>query len=142
MRRESPPSGQPDVVERINPTCMRYLTALCQRDASKKFSRNPPHMYVSAWLAEFPDPFDFLGPHSWLKYSRWENEDYFSILEKAQSSLDHKKRMFLYSEAEHLIAKEIPVIPLLYMPDSVFIQPWVKRVARNIKNMILDPDLR
>lgn len=67
------------------------------------------------WNGNFNDAIAFLGllltEDGSLK-TDYSNAKYDKIVEDAASTLDNKKRLKLYAEAEAIIAKDLPVIPL------------------------------
>jgi oligopeptide transport system substrate-binding protein len=87
-----------------------------------------PHIFTMGWNATYPDPDDFLRiaarthiPPNWDKH-------YDELIEKARRVADHAKRMEMYAEAEHILAEQAVLIPLLYARLHLFVKPWVKKL--------------
>ncbi|MGB3713719.1 MAG: ABC transporter substrate-binding protein, partial [Candidatus Promineifilaceae bacterium] len=89
---------------------------------------NRPHFYVSAWVADYPDP------HSFLKVAvrasatiGWQHDAYDRLLEKAEQVADQGERMRLYSQADRILIEEAAVMPLTYWRRPMLIKPWVRK---------------
>jgi ABC-type oligopeptide transport system substrate-binding subunit len=100
------------------------------------------------WVADFPDPENFLSSTSWKSQTGWRNSKYTLILEKARSLTDQMERMAMYKKAEMVIMKEIPVSPLAYYASHVFVKPWLIKIPilpmagiYHLKDVVLDPDV-
>lgn len=64
-------------------------------------------------------------------HTRWESEEYRFLIEQADSELDPDKRIELLKEAEKLMIKDMPIIPIYYYSN-----PYV--VQDNVINMVPD----
>jgi ABC-type transport system substrate-binding protein len=51
------------------------------------------------------------------------------MLARARTTFDQRERMALYQAVEHLIAEEVPLLPLAYDRTVMLIKPWVTRYA-------------
>jgi ABC-type transport system substrate-binding protein len=87
-------------------------------------------MYRYAWFADIPDPDNFLGvllasrsPYNFMGY---ENQQVDALLSEALTQVDPLKRAALYREAEDVIVKDAPMVPLLYLNFESAFQPYVK----------------
>jgi ABC-type transport system substrate-binding protein len=91
---------------------------------------NPPLLGRLGWLADYPDPDNFLRVHLHSASghpSRWKNATFDALVEEAQASTDHRRRMALYHEADRLlVTEEAAVIPLVYTRTMTLVQPHVK----------------
>lgn len=68
------------------------------------------------WLADYSDPQSFLflyKSNSSFNYSKWSNKTYDDLLEKAAVTTDLRQRALLLADAERLLLKEQPIVPLL-----------------------------
>ncbi|HET7011162.1 MAG TPA: ABC transporter substrate-binding protein [Anaerolineales bacterium] len=87
----------------------------------------PPALSRHAWLADYPDPDNFLRVG--LSYAgdvRW-SEEYAGLVEAAGRSSDQRQRMALYARADRLLVQEAVVMPLTYGRFDILIKPWVRR---------------
>lgn len=88
-------------------------------------------MYVVGWIADYPDPYDFLdlklhGDRSAANNEvRYDNPEFNELLLKARTEQDPETRMALYEEAERLMLEEAPVIVLFHPKNSMLVQSYV-----------------
>ncbi|MBI2280628.1 MAG: ABC transporter substrate-binding protein [Bacteroidetes bacterium] len=83
-------------------------------------------MGISAWLADYPSPDNFLNigyggyvpaslsEPSFPNSSRFSNRDFDAYFEQATTSTDELKRNELCLKAEQILINEAPIIPLWY----------------------------
>lgn len=87
----------------------------------------------SAWGADYMDPFTFLG----IFYSAadsgtgWYDPKYVALLDRANRTLDHKKRYELLAEAEAYMLQAQPVIPIDTASVNWVKKPYVKGMYPN-----------
>ncbi|MBM3184046.1 MAG: peptide ABC transporter substrate-binding protein [Chlamydiae bacterium] len=87
---------------------------------------------VSSWIAQIPDPANLLErfrlrTHS-KNYSGWENEQYASLIEKTGDLEDPIQRESLLIQAEEILAKELPLIPLYHWTSPTLVSPRLKEM--------------
>jgi ABC-type oligopeptide transport system substrate-binding subunit/tetratricopeptide (TPR) repeat protein len=88
----------------------------------------PPHLWVAAWAADYPDPDNFLRMGlSWHR-SRWKNDDFFKLLEEARHLTEQRERIRLYRQADRIVVEQAAVLPLIYPRTQLLVQPWVKKL--------------
>lgn len=91
---------------------------------------NPYQMYSVGWIADYPDPQNFLDIlfhcNSLDNKSGYCNPDVDTLLEQARTESDETARFELYHQAEQLIIDDGAWIPLWYQKGYVLIKPWVK----------------
>ncbi|HEX2036345.1 MAG TPA: peptide ABC transporter substrate-binding protein [Chloroflexota bacterium] len=86
-------------------------------------------MFFFGWLADYADPQNFLDV---LFHSRsnensclYNSPDVDRLLERARVERDHGTRMRLYQEAEGLIVRDAPWVPLWHSKRYVLVKPYV-----------------
>jgi ABC-type oligopeptide transport system substrate-binding subunit/DNA-binding SARP family transcriptional activator len=84
-----------------------------------------PHLLITGWDADYPDPDNFMRVGYDQHKSGWRNEGYGSLVERAQRSLDQGERMRMYGEAERILAEEAPIMPIYYFSSRLLVKPWV-----------------
>jgi len=89
--------------------------------------REPPHLFLVAWGADYPDPNNFLRESSFWDHTRWQNKVYNILVEKARRLTDQGKRMELYQEADRILVEEAPIMPLIYSRQGLLVKPWVRK---------------
>lgn len=75
------------------------------------------------WVGDYNDPLSFLLPFKYKdrppmggnNETGWENPQFISLLDHAESEVDPKKRAALLEEAEALLIDEMPIIPLFFL---------------------------
>ena len=84
-------------------------------------------MFVLGWIADYPDPDEFLRLLMHRPAIRWHNQDYEQLLETARHSADSVERLRFYAAADRLLVQEAPIIPLYHARLHYLLKPWVKR---------------
>jgi oligopeptide transport system substrate-binding protein len=91
---------------------------------------NPYQMYSVAWIADYPDPQNFLDIlfhcDSFDNRTGYCNEEVDALLEQARVEQDQDARFELYQQAEQIIVNDGAWIPLWYGKGYVLVKPWVK----------------
>ncbi|NIS80067.1 MAG: hypothetical protein GTO14_07630 [Anaerolineales bacterium] len=113
----------------------------------ERLQDKPPNMYYLGWGANYPDPDSFL--RGWYaqqgRQSRWRNESYEGLVERARRVTDQAERMKLYAQADRIIMEEVPIFPLAHSRQLLLLKPWVKRYPTAatgyhfLKDVILEP---
>lgn len=104
---------------------MDYATFL------QELSKGTFQMFSLGWVADYPDPEDFLDLklHSSRSASnnetRYSNSEVDALLEQARTERDHEKRIALYQRAEDIIVYDAPWIPLFHSKSSILVKPYV-----------------
>lgn len=83
-------------------------------------------------VASYNDPMTFFDlykyPHSSANYSGWSNEEFTQLLEKAERTIDLKKRETLLRNAETILMSEMPIAPIYYYQASYVKKGYLKGV--------------
>ncbi len=90
------------------------------------------------WRADYSDPQSFLFLYksdSHFNYAKWFNKDYDSLLEKAAQTTDLKARADFFANAERLLLKEQPIIPLLTYASRALVSDQVEGWHDNLKDV-------
>ena len=85
------------------------------------------HLYTSAWVADYPDPENFLDLllHSEAHDARYINKEFDLLVEEARTKGGTEARLALYREAEQLLMDDAGIIPLYHVQDFVLVRPHV-----------------
>jgi oligopeptide transport system substrate-binding protein len=71
---------------------------------------------ISSWFADFQDPINFLELFKYkdgkCNHTSWQNEEYIRLLDRSEEEIDGKTRMDLLQQANGLLMKEMPIIPV------------------------------
>ncbi len=97
-------------------------------------------MYRLGWVAEYPDPDNFLfvpfhssnvGPRGNVTF--YKNEEVDKWLAAARSSTNQAERIELYQKAEKQIVEDAPWVFMFHYTQNILIKPYVK--GRTITTM-------
>lgn len=74
-------------------------------------------LYLSGWYVDHPDPINFLSPH-WGEFGTGRFKSSFpeiwAILREATLTVSPDKRAELYTQANNLIKRDVPLVPLVH----------------------------
>jgi oligopeptide transport system substrate-binding protein len=91
---------------------------------------NPYQVYSIGWIADYPDPENFLDVlfHSEKSENHmgYSNPKLDELLEKARIEQDPEERLKLYQEAEQIIINDAPWVPLFYEMEYWLTKPYVR----------------
>jgi oligopeptide transport system substrate-binding protein len=91
---------------------------------------NTNQMWDLGWIADYPDPHDFLDVNfrcgSLQNNTGYCNPDLDKLLDQAASQEDPAKRAALYYQAEQTIVSDAPWIPLFFEVQYWLVKPYVK----------------
>ncbi len=89
----------------------------------------PYQMYQLGWVADYPDPQNFLEVLFHSKSSQnhgyYSNPEVDALLDKARGTLDEKERLALYQQAEKKILEDAAWIPLYFSVENWLVKPYV-----------------
>lgn len=90
-------------------------------------------MYVLGWIADYPDPQNFLQTlfYTGTEYNngRFSSKELDDLIDRAAVEQDHDRRMRLYQQAEQVVVDQAPVIPLWFNQSYVLVNPRVKNYS-------------
>jgi ABC-type oligopeptide transport system substrate-binding subunit len=96
-------------------------------DYLDRINRRPPHLFLWAWVADYPDPDNFLRVSPFRDQTRWQNEAYDGLVEQARQVMDQEERLRLYKQADRMLIGEAAILPLVYHRSHLLMKPWVIR---------------
>jgi len=93
-------------------------------------ARARPQFFSMGWIADYPDPEDFLDllfySKSGLNQTGYANSRVDELLEEARIETDDQRRIGLYKQAEELIVADAPWLPLWHSVDYMLTKPYVQ----------------
>jgi ABC-type oligopeptide transport system substrate-binding subunit/class 3 adenylate cyclase len=92
-----------------------------------RLDRVPANIVQFGWEADYPDPDSFLRTGNVQQRTRWRDETYDSLVEKARRVLDQGERLELYAQADKILIDAAAIIPLTYSWSHVLVKPWVRK---------------
>jgi oligopeptide transport system substrate-binding protein len=95
--------------------------------------KNQFQLYFYGWLADYADPQNFLDllfhSKSVENGSQYNNPEVDRMLERARTERDGNARYRLYQDAEALILRDAPWVPLWHSKRYVLVKPYVEGYA-------------
>lgn len=89
----------------------------------------------AGWSGDYPDPASFLEiflAESGNNQTGWKNPSYDELFQNANKQTDPKLRAGLLSQAESLLLKESPIMPLFFYTNFGFLRPEVQGFEPNL----------
>jgi len=112
----------------------------------KRMHSSPPNVFGMSWMADYPDPDNFLRTGSWLTETGWRNEEFEALVMEARRVPNPEKRVSMYRQAEKILIGDTPIIPLLYGRSHYLFKPWVRAIpffssgsTPNLEDFIINP---
>ncbi len=90
------------------------------------------------WIGDYCDPYTFIEmftSRSGNNNTDWENEEYDRLVKAARAEPDARKRLDLLRQAETILMREVPVMPLYFYVSSNCWKDHVKGVYANILDL-------
>jgi ABC-type oligopeptide transport system substrate-binding subunit len=94
--------------------------------AGRMYARQMPPIFTALWLADYPDPDNFLRAAFQTHAYECQNEEYWELIEEARRLLDKDQRMKLYARAERILVEAASLVPLVYFRMNHLVKPWVR----------------
>jgi ABC-type oligopeptide transport system substrate-binding subunit len=82
-----------------------------------------------SWCADYPDPVNFLEvlhSESENNYAGYDNPEYDALLDRIRRTPDQQTRNRLMAEAEAMLNRDMPLLPLYFYTRSYLLKPFVK----------------
>jgi oligopeptide transport system substrate-binding protein len=92
-----------------------------------RLDERPAHIIQFGWEADYPDPDSFLRTGNVQQRTRWRDETYDRLVEKARRVLGQEERLRLYARADKILIEAAAIIPLTYSWSHVLVKPWVRK---------------
>ncbi len=97
---------------------------------------NPYQMYQLGWIADYPDPQNFLEvlfhSDSAQNHGNYSNPEVDALLDQARGALDAEERLALYQQAEQMILDDAAWIPIYFDVENWLVKP-------NVQNFQIPP---
>ena len=97
--------------------------------------------FRGSWIADYPDAENFLSVFYGKNpappnYTRYNNPKFDKLYEAALSEKNDSIRYSLYRQADQIMIKDSPVVPLWYDMIIWMVQPNVKNFIPNSQNLL------
>ncbi|MCC7403168.1 MAG: peptide ABC transporter substrate-binding protein [Bdellovibrionales bacterium] len=95
----------------------------------KSLKTDPPHIFRLGWLADYPDPDNFLNlmtSYSENNHTRWGSKEFDDLIAKAVGLATQEMRAQVYTEAQKILTeKDVPVAPIYASVAHSLVAPRV-----------------
>ena len=89
----------------------------------------PYQMYQLGWVADYPDPQNFLEilfhSESAQNHGGYSNPEVDALLDEARRIQNAEERLQVYQQVEQLILEDAAWIPLYYSVETALVKPYV-----------------
>jgi peptide/nickel transport system substrate-binding protein len=104
-------------------------------------SNSKTPFFRGSWIADYPDAENYLSVFysknpAPPNYTRYHNPRFDALFEKAISETNDSLRYQLYQQADELMMRDAPVVPLWYDVVVHLVQPNVKGFPANALNLL------
>jgi len=98
--------------------------------------------FRGSWIADYPDAESYLAMFyskypAPPNYTRFANDEFDALYEKALGENDNAKRYELYQQMDQIIMDNAPVVPLYYDEVVRLTKPYVKGLEGNAINLLI-----
>jgi oligopeptide transport system substrate-binding protein len=104
-----------EVIWEVSPTGLSTL-----------LEEQPLPIFIATWLADYPDPDNFLRVCPICRWTRWHNDAFADLVDKARRVANQAERMRIYQRADRMLIEEAVVLPLFYDRLNMLMKPWVR----------------
>ncbi|HXR84144.1 MAG TPA: ABC transporter substrate-binding protein [Hanamia sp.] len=97
--------------------------------------------FRGSWIADYPDAENFLSVFYGKNpappnYTRYNNPKFDKLYEESLSEKNDSARYKIYQQADQMVMKDAPVVPLWYDMVIWLVQPYVKNFIPNGLNLL------
>lgn len=95
----------------------------------ESLQRREAQMFLTGWVADYPDPEDFLDilfySRSSGNYGGFASSEVDQLLERARVEADERRRGELYGQAEQLLLRDAAAVPIYHEVIRALVRPYV-----------------
>jgi len=96
-------------------------------ELSQQLEVDPPDLYAYSWVPDYPDPDSFLSAWGPVAWTRWQDPAYDLLVKEALKTSDQEERLVLYRQAENMLVKQAPILPIVYGQQHLLLKPRVQK---------------
>lgn len=90
-----------------------------------------------AWIGDYLDPNSMLD--LWVtdgenNSTGWSNAEYDRLIQDAKAEPDAEKRLAMLAEAERILMREVPILPIYYYVSRSMLKPYVYGWYNNLED--------
>ncbi|MGH8296592.1 MAG: peptide ABC transporter substrate-binding protein, partial [Steroidobacteraceae bacterium] len=113
------------------------------RSLLQDINRGNVEMFRSSWIGDYNDAYTFaqyFKSDFGINLTHYHNPAYDSLLDRAAAEADPAKRRALLEEAERVMLRDQPVIPIYFYASKHLVKPRVEGWYDNIMNVTYSKD--
>jgi oligopeptide transport system substrate-binding protein len=106
--------------------------------------RGPVDVFASSWAGDYNDAYTFaqcLKSGFGINLTRYHSGEYDALLAAAAAEADEQKRRGLLEQAERVMLRDHPLLPLYFYVNKHLIKPEVEGWYDNAMNVVYSKDL-
>ncbi|MCB0422791.1 MAG: peptide ABC transporter substrate-binding protein [Bdellovibrionales bacterium] len=111
-----------------------------------KLKADPPHIFRMGWIADYPDPENFLSlmtSYSDNNYTKWKEKSYDSLLAQALKLSKEEERKEVYLKAQEMLTEaHAPVFPIYSYVNQLLVSDRVENYPLNAMSRYIFKDVR
>lgn len=93
----------------------------------------------AGWIGDYSDPQNFLfllqSDNPGFNYARYKNPDYDALMQRAGAERDVAARAKLLGEAERIVMRDLPYIPVLFYSNKDLVSEKLEGWAPNLRGV-------
>jgi peptide/nickel transport system substrate-binding protein len=118
-------------VESLNPKFQIDIMNVDWSNYLNMMVRKKTPLFVIGWVADFPDPHNFVHPyqHSQGTFAEWQsynNSDVDSLVSEGIKTIDPAKREKIYYDLARLYYDDVPGFQIYQQLYRVFVRDWIE----------------
>jgi ABC-type oligopeptide transport system substrate-binding subunit/class 3 adenylate cyclase len=104
-----------------------------------------PHIFLNLWVADYPDPDNFLRASQPIRWTGWRDETYRQLVETARQVIDQQARIEIYRQADRMLVEAAVLMPFKYLRSHLLVRPGVRKFPTSAawcwywKDVIIEP---
>jgi len=114
------------------------------RSLMQDIDRGDVQMFRSSWIGDYNDAYTFaqyFKSDFGINLTHYHSVAYDDLLDRAASEVDPAKRRTLLEQAEQVMLRDQPVIPIYFYVSKHLVKPRVTGWYSNIMNVTYSKDL-
>ena len=119
----------------------RYSPSLQTRDDGTQYLKPGDFdLARGSWYGDYMDVTTFTDKYLPLALNNdavWVNDEYKRLTERAKTEGDAQKRLDLLAEAEAILVREVPILPLFHYTNTFIKAPYVSGIPENPRMMVM-----
>jgi len=114
------------------------------RSLMQDIDRGDVQMFRSSWIGDYNDAYTFaqyFKSDFGINLTHYHNPTYDDLVDRAAAEVDPSKRRALLEQAEQVMLRDQPVIPIYFYVSKHLVKPRVRGWYSNVMNVTYSKDL-